>query len=286
MAQKMMMAGALALALAACGGTARDAAVVSTASAAVPAATAPAMPPPANMGAGATPAEHFLMRQGVKISESFMSRSNLKAIVADNGTERRLFYVAPDGQSLISGLVFDVTGNNITSEDMARMNVRDIGGGATLSDAQLDTLWKRADGLDYIAEGTGRPVYVIFDPNCPYCHRLWGMVRSVAAAGNVQIRWLPVAILADTSKGLGAALYQANKPVDALTMLGTGALTPVEVSKTSADALARNLLLLKDTGYRGVPTMLYQDGGKTRVMMNVPDDQQFASIFGGAKALM
>lgn len=229
---------------------------------------------------GATPAEQYLMKQGVKISQAFVSRSSLKAIVADNGSERRLFYVTPDGQSLISGMVFDLDGQNITSEDMARFNVRDVGGSQVLSDAQLDELWSRAGELQYISEGTGRPVYVVFDPNCPYCHQLWRSLREVAASGNVEVRWIPVAILSESSKNLAAALYQSKSPLSALNELGLGSLTAVSVvEKSAAASLARNLLLLRDTGYTGVPTLLWKEGDTVRVRMEVPEAQQFAAIF-------
>ena len=42
----------------------------------------------------------------------------------------------------------------------------------------------------FIAEGKGRPVYVVFDPNCPYCHQLWRSLREVADAGATRYRVL------------------------------------------------------------------------------------------------
>lgn len=278
---------AAVLGLCACGGKEKAPAPV-PAGIAVPQAAASA-PSPAATGApvastasvnSPTPAEQYLMKQGVEIRQVFMSRSNLKAIVADSGKERRLFYVTPDGQSLISGMVFDVNGENVTSEDMARFNVRDVGGDKVLNTAQLEDLWKRAGQLRYIAEGKGRPVYVLFDPNCPYCHQLWGSLRKVAEKGDVEIRWLPVAILSDSSKNLAAALYQAKSPVAALTDLGMGTLKAAPmIDKPTVLDLSRNLLLLRDTGYTGVPTLLWKEGDQVRLRMEVPDPQQFAAIF-------
>lgn len=270
---------AIALLLSACGGGSSGKVpagiAVPPAGASVP---APAAATP--QAEGPTEAEAYLVKKGVTIAQTFVSRSSLKAIVADNGSERRLFYVTPDGKSLISGMVFDLDGNNVTSEDLARFNVKDVGGSQVLSEAQLDDLWKRAGELKFIAEGKGRPVYVVFDPNCPYCHQLWRSLREVADAGQVQVRWIPVGILAESSKNLAAALYQARSPVAALNDLGLGALTAAPaIQKDTADALARNVLLLRDTGYTGVPTLLWKEGDKVRVRMEVPDAQQFATIF-------
>lgn len=263
---------AMLFALAACGGKEAEVPAVAQAAAApLPVATS---------ADGATAAEQYLIKQGVNISQAFVSRSNLKAVVADNGSERRLFYITPDGQSLISGMVFDTSGQNITSEDMARFNVRDVGGSQVLTPTQLGDLWERAGKLSYIAEGKGRPVYVVFDPNCPYCHRLWGMLRQTAAEGKVQIRWIPVAILSESSKNLAAAMYQTKDQQQALNDFGAGMLAPVDtIDKATADVLARNLLLLRDTGYTGVPTLLWKEGDQVRVKMEVPDDVLFKTIF-------
>ena len=73
----------------------------------------------------------------------------------------------------------------------------------------------RAAKASWIAQGQGpRVVYVLFDPNCPYCHVVY--TESQAHLKNVQFRWLPVAILTRTSLGKAAALLQAKDPAAAL----------------------------------------------------------------------
>lgn len=226
-----------------------------------------------------TPVEQHLASQGVKVVQSFSSASGLRAIVADNGAEKRLFYITPDGKSLIVGMVFDAQGNNITSGDMSKAGVSDVGGAKVMGDAQLQALWDRAEKRRWIQEGkSGKVVYAIFDPNCPYCHRLWGTLRAAVQAGKVQVRWLPVAILKDNSKGLGAAIYSASNPSEALAKMVNRQLQPVAVSDRDNRDLALNLLLLRDTGYTGVPALMFKRGNKIVSMMGAPDDRELAAL--------
>lgn len=226
-----------------------------------------------------TPVEQHLVSKGVKIIQSFTSASGLRAIVADSGTEKRLFYITPDGKSLIAGMVFDANGNNITSADMNKAGVSDVGGTKVMGDAQLQSLWDRAEKRRWVQEGkSGKVIYVFFDANCPYCHRLWTTLRASVQAGKIQVRWLPVAILKDTSKGLGAAVYSSTDAGDAMAKLANRQLQPIAVSDRDNREMALNLLLLRDTGYTGVPALLFKRGNKIVSMMGSPDDREIAAL--------
>ncbi len=230
-----------------------------------------------------TPAEQYLMSKGVKITQSFQSVSGLKAIVADNGKEKRLFYVTPDGKSVIAGTVFDTAGVSVTARDMDRVGM--VGGPAAgdvqnaVTASQTAQYWARAEKLHWIQDGTGQKViYAIFDPNCPYCHRLWTTLRGAVMAGKVQVRWLPVAILKESSKGLGAAIYAAQDKSVALQQMANYQLRPVDVSQAANRDMAYNLLLLRDTGFTGVPTVLYKKGNAVHITMGVPTDSELAAL--------
>lgn len=226
-----------------------------------------------------TPVEQHLASQGVKVVQSFSSVSGLRAIVADNGAEKRLFYVTPDGKSLIAGMVFDAQGNNVTSVDMSKAGVSDVGAAKVMGDAQLQALWDRVEKRRWVQEGkSGKAIYAIFDPNCPYCHRLWGSLRAAIQAGKVQVRWLPVAILKDTSKGLGSAIYSSANPSEALAKMVNRQLQPVAVSERDNRDMALNLLLLRDTGYTGVPALMFKRGNKIVSMMGAPDERELAAL--------
>lgn len=229
-----------------------------------------------------TPVEQHLISTGVKIIQSFSSASGLRAIVADSGTEKRLFYVTPDGKGLIVGMVFDADGNNMTNTDMKKAGVSDSGNtgeAKVMGDAQLQALWDRVEKRRWVQEGkSGKLIYVFFDANCPYCHRLWQALHAGVQAGKVQVRWLPVALLQETSKGLGAAIYASNNPIDVMGKMVNHQLQPIRVSDRDNRDMALNLLLLKDTGYTGVPALMFKRGNKIVSMMGSPDERELAAL--------
>lgn len=226
-----------------------------------------------------TPVEQHLVSNGVKILQSFISASGLRAIVADSGTEKRMFYVTPDGKNLIAGMVFDADGNNITNADMEKAGIQVAGSAKVMTQAQLQALWARAEKLRWVQEGkSGKIVYVFFDANCPYCHRLWSTLRNWVQSGKAQVRWLPVAILKDTSKGLGAAIYSSSNPGDAMDKMVNRQLQPIHANDRDSRNMAQNLLLLRDTGYTGVPAMMFKRGDKVVSMMGSPDEKELTAL--------
>lgn len=280
MDRQMMRIGAvfaLAVGLVACGRQPEKTAPAPVAKA----ATAPAIVSAA--GQEPTEAERYLLGNGVKIPMAFQSASGLKAIVADNGSERKLMYVTPDGKNLILGMVYDTKGNNLTNDDMNRSSIRPSEAAApSLSATDKIALWDAASKLDYIEEGRGdRIVYAVFDPTCPYCHTLYQETRKFAAAGNARIRWIPVAILSESSKGLAAALYGQRNRAEGMAALMAGNVSPIRVEKPAALALAKNLLFLRDTGHTGVPLVLYRGDEGVQVIAEVPSESQYAQMFGG-----
>lgn len=259
----------LAFAAACAVGTAGCGSKTNTEGAAIGSATADAgLDIAAEAGKAPSEVERYLMSQGAKITMTFPSESGLRAVVAERGQDRRLFYILPDGKHMVVGTIFDATGGDVTSNDMSRASIGAAAGGdATVAaDSQL---WERAGQTRYIAEGTGENVvYVIFDPNCPYCHKLWEVIRPAVASGRTQVRWIPAAILAASSKNLAAAIYESKDPARALGDLQSGKLTPVTVSVDVEKALDESLQLLRSTGYTGVPTVLYKNGSEVRVTMS------------------
>lgn len=83
--------------------------------------------------------------------------------------------------------------------------------------AAADAVLAGAAGATWVAEGEGRRiVYVFFDPNCPSCQLLYRNLRTFTASGDLQIRWIPVALLDPTSLGKAAAILEAPDPAAAL----------------------------------------------------------------------
>jgi len=122
----------------------------------------------------------------------------------------------------------------------------------------------------WIRDGKSTHVmYVFFDPNCPYCRRVYESLRPQVEFGEVELRWIPVGILMTTSLGKAAAMLEDKDPVAALHRneerfsTETGGFGGIEEEPVPrADTLKRlerNLALLQRSGRDAVPSLLYRD---------------------------
>lgn len=118
----------------------------------------------------------------------------------------------------------------------------------------LDVL--RTRGIQVGSKGEAPPVYVFFDPNCPYCKKLW-LTRLPADLGGSMSKhpavWVPVAYLKPTSFGRAVAILRRGN-VQALELnfesgfdedLEEGALPPLEPMLSERMTLELNLRIWK-----------------------------------------
>lgn len=148
-------------------------------------------------------------------------------------------------------------------------------------------LLAHAGSAHWIAEGHGkRVVYVIFDPNCPYCHVVYE--ESQAHLNKYQFRWIPVGVLTHSSPGKAAALLGAKDPVAALRLnenrfvrkLGKlGGIRPLHsIPPAVAAKLKDNLAVLKASGTEVVPKLLYlRRNGKVRLIVGAVDGKDLSA---------
>jgi len=126
------------------------------------------------------------------------------------------------------------------------------------------------DQATWVAEGKGEHViYIFFDPNCPYCHKLYDALRPLVAKQDLQLRWIPVGMLTDTSQGKAATILQADNPLDALRSNEDnfdfndsgpgGGITPAaEIADQTRLDLIANLALLQEQNLFAVPVVVFQ----------------------------
>lgn len=145
----------------------------------------------------------------------------------------------------------------------------------------------------WIEEGKSpHVVYIFFDPNCPYCHRVYLDTRSAVKSGKVQIRWIPVGVLTTTSAGKAAAMLEAKDPLAAFykneNHYERGSGGAIEEALLGSDkteqALNTNAALLNRTGAGAVPTLLFEtDTGKALVIQGAPPADKLAFILQHVK---
>lgn len=133
----------------------------------------------------------------------------------------------------------------------------------TATDAILAALPKATS----VADGHGkRTIYVFFDPNCPACHMLWRNLRTLIAPHDLQVRWVPVAVVNATSPGKAAAILEAPDPQAALreneerytAEAYAGGIAEQIPSDETMRRVRTNERLLNKLDIPVVPTMLFR----------------------------
>lgn len=127
-------------------------------------------------------------------------------------------------------------------------------------------------------EGTAGPVWTVYiDGNCGFCTHLWRNLRNPIAAGQIRVRWAPVAVIAPTSAGQAAALLQSDQPVSLLTQHGTtGAHIPsatvMPATQQQIDANNAMLRALNAGKPAATPTIVLPAADGARVITGLPPD--------------
>lgn len=184
---------------------------------------------------------------------------------------------------VISGSLIDAKGENLTRKyALSEMPKPDFGQAV----AKLDKL------SHVITEGkAGAPqVYVFADPNCIYCHKFWSQTRKWVKEGKVQLHWILVGFLKDSSPGRAAAIMNAKNPVAALTRNETGfdvgkeegAIKQMDsIPDDLEKAIKAHEQLMAKLQFTGTPALVYKDAqGKWQGMTGMPKADKFAKELG------
>jgi thiol:disulfide interchange protein DsbG len=149
----------------------------------------------------------------------------------------------------------------------------------------------------FIAEGNGkRPIYIFFDPNCPFCHQLYKKLRPFVGKDDVQFRWIPLGMLTPSSLPKAAAILQASDPLQAFYKNEDdydfaangqpgGGIEPAQtITPKVRDELAANLALYNSQKLYGVPVVIWRKpDGRADMLIGVPSDAQIRKILEQAR---
>ncbi len=140
----------------------------------------------------------------------------------------------------------------------------------------------------YIQLGTsGRIIYDFFDPNCPYCAKIYEREAPYIQAGKLTVRYVPVGVVAADSKSLAEDILQARNPQLRLAQdmqeLERG-ITPIKLPGVTPTAATRseiryNNSLLTNLGLQGLPAIaLVGPGGLVHLGIGLPPMGAFSSL--------
>jgi thiol:disulfide interchange protein DsbG len=163
----------------------------------------------------------------------------------------------------------------------------------------LQMQWTQLETADWIAEGAQKPEHVLYafvDPNCPYCHQLWVNLQSQYRHG-LQVRFILVGIISNTSPTKAAAILESDNPLRALQRNERewnrspggspgGGIAPLhQLDFSMRLRLMMNYKRARDFGIIGTPGLVWKDRtGAIQVLQTSPPPAQLAEIVQSASA--
>lgn len=226
-----------------------------------------------------------IVDNGAKIIKTFPAASKLKGWVISKDGRYTIIYSTEDNQTLLAGDLIDNTGINLTEQYVALF----------IPKPDLTPLYTALEKSTYITEGEQKSpksvVYAFFDPNCPFCHFAWKAFQHYEAAG-LQVRWIPVAYLMETSTGKAAAILQAKDRLAAFTdneqkynlKNHEGGIKPAKPTAASAKLLQDNSEFMHTFGITGTPAIVWKDAqGKIQMKGGMPLLHELPGITGLAE---
>ncbi|QQG36434.1 MAG: thioredoxin fold domain-containing protein [Micavibrio aeruginosavorus] len=145
-------------------------------------------------------------------------------IAIQNGQEQ-YFYVTPDREYVLLGLLFDKTGKMITLQQVSALQkqgdsvldilqaeakpetesvTKNLAGEKEIANKILkspaEQLFTDVESANWVRLGqeAAPAIYMFIDPQCPYCHEFMKTLRPDIEGGKIQIRMIPVGFKDDT----------------------------------------------------------------------------------------
>lgn len=226
---------------------------------------------------------------GLKVERSFAAAGGLTGWILSEGPGRNMVvFTSADGEVAIAGNMIDAKGQNLTNKYLEQYGTK----------LEYSKFWNRLEQSTYVAEGAqGKDVksiiYVFEDANCSYCHMMWKAVQPYEKAG-LQVRWIPVAVLANDSSNKAAGILTAKNPIAAMAQLqaaweqpgneGKSVMAAFAVTPVTPEVKAKldaNTRLMMEMGFRGTPATLYKDkAGKVLAVDGMPKPAALIGITG------
>lgn len=180
----------------------------------------------------------------------------MTGVVLKRGASHVIVYVEPTGKYMISGVVIDASGKNLSQEFNEKY----------IPKPDFKAMWSGAEKTAYVEYGSPlakKVLYVVGESNCGYCKRFHKEVKPYVERGDVAIRWILMGF-DDAGDAKAAGVIGAANPKEALDDLyENGKGRPG--SKTALEKVKLNHAFAEAYGISGTPFILSRDAeGKVK----------------------
>jgi hypothetical protein len=202
----------------------------------------------------------------------------LQGLFVRNGPQFQVFYVTPDQERLIPGVMWDNSGKDLTRQQVASVpgaiptvvvGAADLGkpGSATPTIAALPLVQKASFGT--VGPASAPHLWMLIDPECIYSIRAYQMLQPYVAAGRLQLSVIPLSVLdyEDQGRSTKSALALLSKPSDQIVATWQAGNVIGAPDQQASDRLRANMAIAQAIGLKGTPTFVWRklDGMEGRI---------------------
>ena len=171
-------------------------------------------------------------------------------ILKVSDTDKGLVYVDPQGRYLVAGNIIEVsTKKNLTQEKLALLNK------IVLNPSQLAELEKR---VAFVHGKSDKFVYLITDPDCPFCKRAEEMLDELVKQGKLAVKIIlfPLEQIHPEAKAKSISIICDKKGFEGLRQ-GYKSQNQCEAGKKLVEDAQKFVSTLR---IKGTPTFIFPDG--------------------------
>ncbi len=226
---------------------------------------------------GRVPALRRIASAGAQLTD-LGTEHGLRTIFARNGQSFQVFYLTPDGQGAVGGVMWDAAGRNITRQQVSSIDgaIPTVTIGAapiapprmpqTTSTSVLQAAASTTYGTTGVASAPR--LWVFIDPLCSFSVRAMEQLRPFIASGKVQVAVVPLSLLdyEDHGRSTIAARVMLSKGAERMVDAWTSNALSGEPDAASAATLQANMAVSEALALRGTPTFYWRkaDGSDGR----------------------
>lgn len=197
-----------------------------------------------------------------KVLGAFEAPAGLIGLAVSLGPQKNaILYATPDGKYLMQGMIVSSDGKNMTQAEAKQMLPQPPDAAANFAslDKTHSYLWGKA--------AAPKEMWVLFDPNCIYCHKTYEALKPAVSAGKVKVHVIQAGFLKADSMAKAAAIMAAKDPAAALATdeknfddaKEEGSIKGDMSNKDAVAKVTANNIWMQAQGIGGTPYILYKD---------------------------
>ena len=210
-----------------------------------------------------------------EIHSHFNAIGNVEGFIVspkDKPGQESIVYVDLKSNFAILGAIFDSNGSSINKRDFDKY----------IQTKTAEQAYKTIANTHYIEQGKAdapAKAYIVLDPNCIFCHRLFNQMQADINEGKIAVRWIVIGLMKPSSKNKAANILSSATPLEALKQneknfnekIEEGGSTDTPPPAASLAKIESNNTFFTEAGLNQTPATFYQTSNQIKkVLMGFP----------------